>query len=81
MPSWTSCGCELTVVEVAELYGGQQPDSLWLATPLSVWRLEALADRSHRPRRCPHQMLAAVEAACASYAATILTGASGSGRR
>jgi hypothetical protein len=35
-----------------------------------------VADRSHRPRRCPHQMPATVEAPCASYAGAILSGVS-----
>ena len=38
----------LTVIEVAERYGG----CAWLAVPLSDRRLDALADRSHGPNTC-----------------------------
>jgi len=52
----------LTVIEVADRYGvSRQAVHGWLRR----WKaggLDALADRSHRPRRCPHQMPAAVEA-------------------
>jgi transposase InsO family protein len=50
------------VIEVADRYGvSRQTVHGWLRR----WRvggLDALADRSHRPRRCPHQMSAEVEA-------------------
>jgi transposase InsO family protein len=52
----------LTVIEVAERYGvSRQAVHGWLRR----WQgggLEALADRSHRPDSCPHQMPAALEA-------------------
>ena len=52
----------LTVVEVAERYGvSRQTVHGWLRR----WKaggLDALANRSHRPDTCPHQMPAAVEA-------------------
>jgi transposase InsO family protein len=52
----------LTVIEVADRYGvSRQAVHGWLRR----WRtggLEALADRSHRPLRCPHQMPADLEA-------------------
>jgi transposase InsO family protein len=52
----------LTVTEVAGRYGvSRQAVHGWLRR----WQaggLEALADRSHRPASCPHQMPAAVEA-------------------
>jgi transposase InsO family protein len=55
-------GDGLTVTEVAERYGvSRQAVHGWLRR----WKaggLDALADRSHRPRRCPHQMSAQVEA-------------------
>ncbi|MDF2738933.1 MAG: family transposase [Actinomycetia bacterium] len=52
----------LTVIEVAERYGvSRQTVHGWLGR-YRTGGLEALADRSHRPRRCPHQMPAAVEA-------------------
>jgi transposase len=52
----------LTVVEVADRYGvSRQAIHGWLRR-YATGGLEALADRSHRPRRCPHQMPAAVEA-------------------
>jgi transposase InsO family protein len=52
----------LTVIEVAERHGvSRQTVSGWLGR-YRTGGLEALADRSHRPRRCPHQMPAAVEA-------------------
>jgi transposase InsO family protein len=52
----------LTVVEVADRYGvSRQTVHGWLGRYRSGG-LEALADRSHRPRRCPHQMPPAVEA-------------------
>ena len=52
----------LTVVEVAERYGvARQTVHTWIR----LYReggLGWLADRSHRPRKCPHQMPAEVEA-------------------
>ena len=52
----------LTVSEVADRYGvSRQTVHSWLGR-YRTGGLEALADRSHRPRRCPHQMPAAVEA-------------------
>jgi transposase InsO family protein len=52
----------LMVVEVAERYGvSRQAVHGWLRR-YQTGGLEALADRSHRPRRCPHQMPAEVEA-------------------
>jgi transposase InsO family protein len=51
----------LTVIEVAERYGvSRQTVHGWLGR-YRTGGLDALADRSHRPRRCPHQMPAAVE--------------------
>jgi transposase-like protein len=64
----------LTVTEVAERYGvSRQAVHGWLRR-YRTGGLDALADRSHRPDSCPHQMPAAVEAACASCAATIQAG-------
>jgi transposase InsO family protein len=52
----------LTVTEVAERYGvSRQAVHSWLRRYASGG-LEALADRSHRPATCPHQMPAEVEA-------------------
>jgi transposase-like protein len=52
----------LTVIEVAERYGvSRQAVHGWLRR-YRTGGLDALADRSHRPHRCPHQMPAAVEA-------------------
>jgi transposase len=52
----------LTVTEVADRYGvSRQAVHSWLGRYRSGG-LEALADRSHRPNSCPHQMPAAVEA-------------------
>ena len=52
----------LTVIEVADRYGvSRQAVHGWLRR----WKaggLDALADRSHRPNTCPHQMSAEVEA-------------------
>ena len=70
-----------TVVEFAERYGvSRQTVHGWLRRYRSGG-LEALADRSYRPRHCPPQMPAAVEACLCELGATILTGASGCGRR
>jgi transposase InsO family protein len=52
----------LTVTEVAAKLGvSRQTVHVWLAR-YEVGGLEALADRSHRPRSCPHQMAASIEA-------------------
>lgn len=52
----------LTVIEVAERYGvSRQAVHGWLRR-YRTGGLAALADRSHRPQHCPHQMPAAVEA-------------------
>ena len=52
----------LTVVEVAERYGvSRQAVHGWLRR-YAAGGLDALADRSHRPDSCPHQMPAEVEA-------------------
>ena len=52
----------LKVTEVAEKLGvSRQTVHSWLAR-YEAGGLEALADRSHRPATCPHQMPAAVEA-------------------
>ena len=52
----------LTVIEVAGRYGvSRQTVHGWLRRYRSGG-LDALADRSHRPRHCPHQMPAEVEA-------------------
>jgi transposase InsO family protein len=50
------------VVEVAERYGvSRQAVHRWLRR-YQQGGLDVLADRSHRPRGCPHQLAAAVEA-------------------
>jgi transposase InsO family protein len=52
----------LKVIEVAERYGvSRQTVHGWLRR-YATGGLDALADRSHRPRHCPHQMPAEVEA-------------------
>ena len=52
----------LTVIEVADRYGvSRQAVHAWLRR-YATDGLEGLADRSHRPRHCPHQMPAQVEA-------------------
>jgi transposase InsO family protein len=52
----------LKVIEVAERYGvSRQTVHGWLRR-YATGGLDALADRSHRPDSCPHQMPAAVEA-------------------
>jgi transposase InsO family protein len=52
----------LTVIEVADRYGvSRQTVHGWLRR-YAAGGLDALADRSHRPDSCPHQMPAAVEA-------------------
>ncbi len=51
-----------TVTEVAGRWGvSRQTLHAWLAR-YEAEGLEGLADRSHRPGSCPHQMPAAVEA-------------------
>jgi hypothetical protein len=53
----------LSVTVAAEKAGvSRQTLHAWLAK-YDAGGLEVLADASHRPRRCPHQMPAAVEAA------------------
>jgi transposase InsO family protein len=55
-------GDGLTVIEVAERYGvSRQTVHGWLRR-YATGGLDALADRSHRPDTCPHQMPAEVEA-------------------
>jgi transposase-like protein len=55
-------GDGLTVIEVAERYGvSRQAVHSWLRR-YRTGGLDALADRSHRPLSCPHQMPAGVEA-------------------
>ena len=50
------------VTEVASRFGvGRQSVHRWLAR-YEAGGLEGLADRSHRPVSCPHQMSAEVEA-------------------
>ncbi|HSO55197.1 MAG TPA: helix-turn-helix domain-containing protein [Actinomycetes bacterium] len=52
----------LTVIEVADRYGvSRQAVHGWLGH-YRTGGLDALADRSHRPNTCPHQMSAEVEA-------------------
>ena len=52
----------LKVTEVAEKLGvSRQTVHAWLRR-YEAGGIEALADRSHRPASCPHQMDAAVEA-------------------
>ena len=51
-----------TVTDVAEKWGvSRQSVHAWLAR-YRDGGLEALADRSHRPKRCPHQVAVGVEA-------------------
>jgi transposase InsO family protein len=52
----------LTVIEVADRYGvSRQTVHGWLRR-YRTGGLEALADRSHRPHSCPHQMTPEIEA-------------------
>jgi transposase InsO family protein len=52
----------LTVTEVAEAYGvSRQTMYLWLKR-YEDGGLEALAEQSHRPRSCPHQIAPSIEA-------------------
>jgi transposase len=54
-----------TVTDVAARFGvARKTVHAWLAR-YEAGGLEGLADRSHRPRSCPHQMTAAVEVALA----------------
>jgi Helix-turn-helix domain len=65
------------VIEVAERYGvSRQAVHRWLRR-YQQGGLDALADRSHRPRRCPHQLAAVVEARLASCAGPIPAGGHG----
>jgi transposase InsO family protein len=53
----------VTVTDVAARFGvSRKTVHSWLAR-YEASGLDGLADRSHRPRSCPHQMLAAVEVA------------------
>ncbi|WP_165663247.1 helix-turn-helix domain-containing protein, partial [Mycobacteroides abscessus] len=53
----------LSISQVASKVGvSRQTLHVWLAR-YEAQGLDGLADRSHRPRRCPHQMPAQVEAA------------------
>ena len=62
-----------TVTEVAGRWGvSRQSVHSWLAR-YEAGGLEGLADRSHRPSSCPHQMAAAVEVRLAT-AGTRATG-------
>ena len=55
-----------TVTDVAARFGvARKTVHGWLAR-FEAGGLEGLADRSHRPRSCPHQMTAAVEIALAT---------------
>src|SRR5215211_1453138 len=68
-----------TVKEVAAAVGvSRQTLHAWLAK-YEAGGLEQLADRSHRPRGCPHQMPAEVEAVGAWPAERVV--AVGCGRR
>jgi transposase len=52
----------LPVTEVADRYGvSRQSVHTWV-NRYRAGGLAGLADRSHRPNRCPHQLVAAVEA-------------------
>jgi transposase len=52
----------LPVTEVADRYGvSRQSVHAWV-NRYRAGGLEGLADRSHRPNRCPHQLAAALEA-------------------
>ena len=65
----------LAVVEVADCYRvSRQAVHGWLRR-YRTGGLDALADRSHRPHSCPHQMPATSRPACASCAGAIPTGA------
>ena len=65
----------LTVIEVAERYGvSRQTVHGWLGR-YRTGGLDALADRSHRPRRCPTRSRPRSRPTCASYGGAIPTGA------
>ena len=65
----------LRVIEVAEHYGvSRQTVHGWLRR-YAAGGLDALADRSHRPDSCPHQMPADLERASVNCAAAIQAGA------
>jgi transposase len=62
-------GDGLSISQVAQKVGvSRQTLHSWLAR-YEAEGLEGLADRSHRPVSCPHQMPAQVEAAAAGAAA------------
>jgi hypothetical protein len=64
------------VIEVADRYGvSRQAVHSWLRR-YRTGGLDALADRSHRPNTCPHQMPARSRPACASCAGAIQAGVS-----
>jgi len=66
----------LTVIEVAERYDvSRQTVHGWLGR-YRTGGLDALADRSHRPDTCPHQMPADSRRGSVNCAATIQAGAS-----
>jgi transposase-like protein len=59
-----------TVTDVAARFGvARETVHVWLAK-YEAGGLPWLADRSHRPRSCPHQMPAAVEVALGAGAAS-----------
>ena len=61
----------LAVVEVAGRYGvSRQSVHTWIGR-YRAGGLEGLADRSHRPNRCPHQLAERSRPRCASCAASI----------
>jgi transposase-like protein len=53
----------LTVTEVAQAFGVSRQSLYRWMLRYEQGGLEALAGRSHRPRSCPHQLPAAIEAA------------------
>ena len=66
----------LMVIEVADRYGvSRQAVHGWLRR-YRTGGLDALADRSHRPDTCPHQMPPRSRPASVNCAATIQAGAS-----
>jgi len=63
-----------TVKDVAARFGvARKTVHVWLAR-YDVEGLEGLADRSHRPRSCPHQMPAAVEVALVELRTALVAG-------
>ena len=69
------------VTEVAERWGvSRQSLSAW-TDRYAAAGLEGLADRSHRPRSCPHQIPAAVEARIVSCADATPMGAAAAAPR